>query len=205
MKGLREAVGVAVQAMSLATVEDEERAVDRVGGFGAAQLHVKRSTAEARAIAALLWRAKYGGDERAGRAAALCLGRHLGGRSKASRWRAGPDVLHRMATRLVWEWLHDRCAACGGVGRIAFDEEGKRLRVVPRGTPMRSCQGCRGTGRQRSSDTDRALALGLAVDVYRRRWSERFLELEQEIVAVVGSITRPIGEQLERDQLHVTR
>lgn len=66
---------------------------------------------------------------------------------------------------------------------------------------MRLCLECKGSGRPRPTDTDRALALGISVDVYRRRWAKRFEDLAIELTGLVGSISRPLRRQLERQGL----
>lgn len=58
------------------------------------------------------------------------------------------------------------CADCTGRGWLT------RTRVVQ--DKPRQCSACNGTGRRRANDSERALILGLAMNVYEKHWLRRF-------------------------------
>lgn len=62
--------------------------------------------------------------------------------------------------------LRRDCAACGGKGSRTF----QRVRQ----SKPEQCNACRGTGQRRVTDAERAMVLGVDVQVYEKHWAKRF-------------------------------
>lgn len=179
-------------------------------------------------LGALLWRMKYGRDLRpsiVNRAVLLFAKRarnaKSGRRGLRASWRkeaadGGGDIMDRVARLVVCEWVDDRCRTCLGRGTIggrlqAADRSmsckaclvGKRARVVSamKLARLAVCSGCGGDGKRRATDAERAAALGLPLDTYRRHWA-RVLE---ELLAVLDRVDVEVGYRVGRELRGVPR
>lgn len=126
-------------------------------------------------LGAALWRLKYKGDPKMARRAILLMSgrlredhrwqRTVRGRSGTRGAGGGAqqpvlaaDVMDRLAYRVIFEWVNDRCTTCHGRGSI-----GRIGEVV-------LCGSCNGGGKQPPQHTTRALDLGVSRAQYHLRW-----------------------------------
>ncbi|WP_231401579.1 hypothetical protein [Cupriavidus sp. WS] len=111
--------------------------------------------------------------------------------SPAGSRELGADVFTLMARRAVWEWLGDRCGECHGaiVGEI-------QDATHPLGGRLFCCIACGGTGRRRYPDAERAGALRLPVEVYRRNWARQFAAVLAMLDRFDGDTERRVRQQL---------
>ena len=128
-----------------------------------------------------LWRLKYGNDATSYAPALALVTKRMRGRKKEPF-----ALLSRFAARAIEEYLDDLCHHCGGRGAIYADA-----------TAVHACTFCEGTGRKRYGEHDRARAVGLPIDRYRKMAS-RF-SLAAEIITNADSVAaRDIADQLSR-------
>lgn len=208
---IRETLASAVNAVDLSP---GGRAVDVLGALGAAahnryfdsqtgRMQAKLSsvgTAEInprKRLASLLERAKHGSDRSSVQPSIYLFAAHLRQRREYSTWRVGDGnaLLVRFSARVVFEWLHDRCAQCGGGGQIAVGQIGQR------NTRTRTCGLCMGKGAARIDHGARALLLGVDQAVYDKHWIERFVRAHAWLAAIEESNIAPLRSQLKRDTL----
>lgn len=94
---------------------------------------------------------------------------------------------------------HDRCPSCHG-RRYLYPDSSTRKAVR---TDV--CQSCNGSGKAKVDHPARAHALGVSLDVYRRRWEDRFhgmLAILDQIDECAGDVVR---SQMRRGTLHSER
>jgi hypothetical protein len=156
-------------------------------------------------LAPTLWHIRYGGQlELVPRAADLfaawCAYR--------TRFAALPEAeraerLPRLAIRALHEWLSDRCPASRGCGKQEILRTGQR--VQPRGTMQRNavfrvCEACRGSGRARASQGERARHLGLDRATFERGHWDKHIKacLAWLRTLLITRPDRPLTQQLER-------
>lgn len=154
---------------------------------------------KADALGSALWRLKYKGDARVARKAIVLMAarlsddhrwnRALCGRTKArgSRGSAGAapkvtaTVLERLAYRVIFEWVNDRCTTCHGRGSTGVMGS------------MALCSSCSGSGKQPPQHLTRAADLGVTRDQYHRHW-------EWVIEHLLGQLA-----QIDEDVKHVLK
>lgn len=91
---------------------------------------------------------------------------------------------------------HDLCQPCFGMGKIE--------RALQR-LPSALCGHCCGSGRQKISDAQRAIALGVPLDQYRRRWALLFDGMMTILDQIDGDTTGTVRRQLRADSLHIAK
>jgi hypothetical protein len=111
--------------------------------------------------------------------------------------------LERFSTRVLHEWLSDKCIACGGSGKLERSRGGAWIR--PRGSMQRNatfrpCMPCQGSGRAMASHGERARWLRLSMETYdAERWSQKFNAATTWLTTLIhGRMKRPLTNQLER-------
>jgi hypothetical protein len=148
-----------------------------------------------RRMSALLERARYAGDRQAERPAALLfahfLGKQVGWVNRARLKRAG-DLLFRIAALVVTEWIHDRCAQCGGGGFV-------RVGKAARNSKVSVCGVCQGNGRGRIDIPTRMTVIGVDREAYKRHWEDRLAEAHRWLADIEASNMNPLQRQLRRD------
>lgn len=144
---------------------------------------------KADALGGALWRLKYRGDASVAKRALLLLAARLredhrwqksvSGRGAGARGKRGDrddrgegaDIIDRLAFRVLYEWVNDRCTTCYGRGSLGV--LGK----------VAICGACGGSTKQPPQHATRAKDLGVTLHQYRNRWEwvfERLLvQLEQ--------------------------
>ena len=175
MSDLRRLLAVALQSADLSSNPNEENAIDRV-----------LALATADRLGSLLWRLRWVNDAASFKPASLVLAR----RFQQSHRRGQPlsrDIVHRLADRVLVEWLDDVCRACMGRGhRVAKDAP----------IALHSCTVCNGTGRRRHSDADRATAMRFMVS--SPTWAERFARAHSLVSSADRRTWIEVAAQLER-------
>jgi hypothetical protein len=208
---IREVVATAVNAADLSP---GGRAVDVLGALGAAahnryfdadsgRMQARLSavgTAEInprKRLASLLERAKYGLDRSTIQPAIYHFAAYLRDRREYANWRIGNGnaLVIRFSGRVVFEWLHDRCAQCGGGGQIAVGPIGER------NTRTKICSLCNGRGAARIDHHARAQLLGVNNAIYEKHWQDRFSQAHVWLAAIEGSNIAPLRSQLKRGTL----
>jgi hypothetical protein len=190
---LRELVGVACTSAHLESHEGREGAIERVGALAYAQ----HATGER--LSALLWRAKYSRDAIAARSAARALTKLLAGEGLMAA-----DEALVFSSRLIAEWIADKCAACGGTG-LQEILAGRRIR--PRGIGigyghLAACLACHGSRRARPDHKARAQLFGLAMRAYfDARWPDRFLRGRRFLDLAARQLTYPLRSALRGDSV----
>lgn len=189
MSDLREDVALAGNPTNLWT---ERRVRDQDVKLGA--------LGKADALGAALWRLKYKGDARVARRVILLMAAKLdedhrwtrtvvghrgrsGQRSReAVQEMPAAPFLQRLAYRVVFEWVNDRCTTCHGRGSVGT-----------LGT-MTLCPACNGGGKQRPQHVARAMDLGVTREQYQRHWEgviERLLsqlaQIDEDVKHVLKS------------------
>lgn len=209
---IRETLARAVNASDLSP--NGARAVDVIGAMGAAAHNRYFDTGSGRTqarltpvgtaeinprrrLAALLERAKFGMDRACIQPAIYLFADHLRKRREYTHWRVGDGnaLLIRFAGRVVFEWLHDQCAQCGGGGQIAIGPIGQR------NTRTKTCGVCRGKGAARVEHHVRAQLIGVELTVYQRHWLDRFTLAHGWLAAIEESNIAPLRSQLKRGTL----
>jgi hypothetical protein len=209
-KEIEELLGVASQTSALALSDLREGAIDRVAAFAMA---LRRSAggiavADDRALsrrvdaqlASALWRSAYGqdaGSESMAEGAlelALTLRFHM---KRLEPLAAEPSRTRPLARRVIHEWIHDRCGACGGSGNQEM-LAGRRVKpqTFARNARLVVCAGCDGSGHARPSRRDRRHAIervGEQLDqvVFDRIWNPVFTFAAYQCDRVAGNLRRP--------------
>lgn len=171
---LREAVITSLDASTLEGCEFREMPIDRVAAMGRMS-----------ELGAALWRLKYHAERNLANRVALLLVNKMLKRQP----RLGRDMAEKIARQVVQEAVSDQCRPCGGTGVIASTDRSKT---------ESSCRKCNATGMHRYGDYERAAALGLCVDVYRKAWTRRFDDFAQALSAEDAAANRTAMTQLER-------
>ncbi|MEI6317430.1 MAG: hypothetical protein WCS09_02870 [Pseudomonadota bacterium] len=209
-KDVEELVGTATQTSALALSDLREGDIDRVAAFAMA---LRRSAggiavADDRALsrrvdaqlASALWRAAYGQDEASERMAkgalelALTLRLHT---RLLHPLAAEPFRTRPLAARVIREWVHDRCGACGGSGSQEV-LAGRRVRPTSfaRNARLVSCAGCEGSGHARPNRRDRRHAIErineqIDMATFDRLWNPIFRFAGYQCDRVAGNVRRP--------------
>lgn len=171
---LREAVITSLDASTLASSEIREMPIDRVAAMGRMS-----------ELGATFWRLKRRpGLYLANRVALLLVNKML-----KRQPRLGRDMADKIARQVVLEAILYQCRTCEGKGVIASTDRSKT---------DTQCRKCNGTRMHRYSDYERAAALGLCVDVYRKAWTRRFDDFAQALSAEDAAANRTAMTQLER-------
>lgn len=163
------------------------RTLVRLSVIGTAEINPRKR------LASLLERAKYGMDRSSIQPAIYQFSAYMRGRSEYANWclRDGQALSIRFARCVVFEWLHDRCAQCGGCGQIAIGPIGQR------NTRTKTCTLCGGRGAARIEHRVRAQLLGVSLAVYERFWLDRFIEAHAWLAAIEESNIAPLRSQLK--------
>lgn len=213
---IRELVGVACQASRLVIdAKREETPLLRIAAMGAAARQIARNVdaptskpasardaIEAR-LAPLLWRIKYGRDGSQARVleAVMLFSVWMYG---TRTWRESPppaDLAQRFAVRVLHEWLHDRCPACGGTGLQELRQNGvtrKPQRFNDRSVRHVQCRICSGSTLKRPSSGERAKTLDLPLDEIRSTWDVRLDRAAASLRAIARRLKRPLRFELEK-------
>lgn len=164
----------------------------RQTALGTAQLHPRRQ------LAALIERAKYGGDRKVRHEIVIKLA-HVLARSRIFARRKGKSrspQLFAFSGLVVAEWLYPNCPQCGGGGFVALGK------AVARNTLTTVCGVCRGSGQNRTDHAGRATALGVQMETYREHWQPRFDEARALLADMETAFLTPLQAQLRRGTLH---
>jgi len=147
---LEERLGLAQKSSNLSW-GPHERPVDLVAAIGMASNtpHTK--------LGAEILRAFVGNDSFAYQDAVKLLARRI----KAKNSHIPAVMRSKLAYRAMHEFLFPNCVKCTGTG-VAMVEHKKT-----------HCRACSGTGRHVFGDGERAKALGISKDEYRRIWEDR--------------------------------
>jgi hypothetical protein len=186
---IREVIGSAMNATNLGidVTEKSLRDVDLIAAFGLAACGTLK-----RRLSEVLWRIRWGRDPRARREAGKLFSAALLHSSFVRRkWniRKPSALLDRMALSAVIEWEHDKCPQCGGAGSVPRSK-GRDLRV--------HCGVCRGMGRRRASHTDRALMLGVSMNIYEKHWQRHYDQALALLDQIEAEIVVPLQKKLRR-------
>lgn len=226
---LAEQLGSAVNASHLEHRSTHETAVDRVGGLGAAALHIHhRSDYRREPVAATVARpdhevrpedaltAELGSllaHIRDGRQhgqvplAVQTFAQWMGYRGRFAKFEDAVVLLPKLAARALHEFLSDRCPRCGGTGRLEVIGDGKLVRGtgrMARNAKFQACPqlgGCGGSGRPVPSHTQRRVALGLTPQRYDAEgWGANVQAALAWLSKLQARINRPLTVQLERSK-----
>lgn len=167
------------------------RTMARLSAVGTAEINPRKR------LASLLERAKFGMDRSSVQPAIYQFAAFLCERCEYAHWHIGSGgaLVIRFSGRIVFEWLHDRCAQCGGAGQIAVGPIGQR------NTRTKTCSLCNGSGAARIEHHIRAQLLGLNRAIYERHWQDRFWQAHAWLAAIEQSNIGPLRSQLRRDTL----
>ena len=203
-------------AAATSDLSPENRAADMLGAHGAAAMSMHVDPADglrkadltpvgtavqhpSRRLASALQLAKFAGDRAAAHVAILLFAKYLGGkRAWCNRFKVkrGSDMLLAFSGMVVTEWLHDRCAQCGGGGRIRLGA------VAAKNAQTQLCGVCKGSGAARIEHASRAAALKVRMETYNAHWIDRFDEAKRWLVDVEDSNISALQSQLRRGTLH---
>lgn len=208
---LRERIAVAANTSNLG---DDSLAAHVAGAMGAAAMMMEtnagghrqaRLTAAAtaqihprRQLAALIERAKYGGDRSVRHEIVIKLA-HVLAKSRIFTRHKGKSrspQLFAFAGLVVAEWLHPNCPQCGGGGFVALGKS------VGRNTLTTICGVCKGTGHASTDHAARAIALGVRMETYTAHWQPRFDEAMALLGDIEAGFLAPLQAQLRRGTLH---
>ncbi len=159
---LREAVGAALNATSLAPDNTRETPIDRVAALSRASR-----------LGSALWRLKYGDDVTLLTTAAELLANKARTDSRVreltpyTRVGRRPELLLLICQYLIGEWLQDNCNTCGGRGRTGLGRGG--IRGIGK-----LCLSCKGSGKRRINGAERGRALGVTGAAYWKTWHPCF-------------------------------
>lgn len=210
--GIRERLAIAAATSDLSP---ENRAADMLGAHGAAVMSMHVDPADglrkadltpvgtaiqhpARRLAGLLQLAKFANDRGAALDAVHLFAWHLGRkRTWCNRFRvkSGSELLRTFAGIVITEWLHDRCAQCGGGGRIRLGN------VAAKNTQTDVCGVCKGSGAAKTDHASRATALNIRMEAYTAHWSERFDEARRWLMDLEDSNIGALQSQMRRGTL----
>lgn len=151
------------------------------------------------ALGGALWRLKWKGDPRVARRCVLLMAERLSGAGRFAR--RGVDrrpgqrgaeskahsasLLERLAFRVIFEWVNDRCTICHGRGTVG--DLGH----------VRACGHCRGSGREPIQAVARARDLGVTLEVYRVHWEWRMARLLAELEALDEAVRSTVRGELK--------
>jgi len=139
------------------------------------------------ALGAGLWRLKYKGDPRVAKRCVVLMAERLkanrrwhragrtrgpGGRGAVTTGAVSASLLERLAFRVIFEWVNDRCTVCHGRGTVGHIGH------------VRACGHCKGACREPLQHAARARDMGVSLDVYRAQWEWRIARLLAELEAL---------------------
>lgn len=112
-------------------------------------------------------------------------------------------LLERFASRVMHEWLGDRCQRCGGTGKQERSRGGQWIRPrgsMQRNATFRACDICHGSGRARPSNGERARWLEISLEWYEsERWEQRYTAAQLWLKRILNNrLQRPLTAELER-------
>lgn len=220
--GLMEMYAVAVQSSSLVLRERGEQALDRVGAMGMAAASIAFGDQDARIPVASVRVCPTPSPERT-RAAALApalwrlvaeprnidhVARQFAEWMTLQRrfmdWAPSDAYAERLvpfARRVLHEWLHLRCQACGGSGRLQLTAHGavRTLGQNVRNAKFIQCRTCHATGHALMRPAEQAHALGLSLAVFEAAgWSRHFMVARGWLDRLKHRPTRHLRRELER-------
>lgn len=168
---IREQVLSALLSKDLAWQADFERPIDRLTALGLSD-----------PLGSALWRFKYLHD-RASYQRAL----HLLAHKVAQRTRVELSYARSLAAAAIKEYAIDSCDKCGGRGHI-FE-----------GIHAGKCKPCDGTGLKCYSDAERAIAVGVPVEA----WKKHQGRFDQAMTCMFGAVAATGGKvsQLLKDSV----
>jgi len=148
--GLREKMGVAVNATDLSSIEDREGSVERIAALAYTQINPGAGEHEARErdeidpgaeLGAILIRVKAGRQYREAERALDLLVHWIRGRRAYTKWKIkdGRGLLHSFARQGLAEWLWQVCPECKGTESIGLERDRRENKRV-------ACRGCSGSG-----------------------------------------------------------
>ncbi|QNB13448.1 hypothetical protein G5S35_17620 [Paraburkholderia tropica] len=166
LMGVKDQVVTATQSSNLRWDADFVRAVDRLTALGMSD-----------PLGSALWRAKYCRDASAGRRAVLLLAKKVEARIRVER-----SYAEKLSIAAFKEWMLDACDKCGGGGTIT------------EGAHVSTCTKCEGSRVKRYSDSERALAAGLPVEVWQKHVKnfDQALECMNAAAAATGGRVRAL-------------
>lgn len=220
--GLMEMYAVAVQSSRLVLREKGEQHLDRVGAMGMAAAAIALGDQDARLpvasvricptptvertraaeLAPALWRL-VAEPQNLQRVAEL-LAVWMTGQRRFMDWapHAGyADRLLPFSHRVLHEWLHLRCGACGGSGRLQLTRDGavRTLGSAARNTKFIQCRTCQGHGKALMRPAEQAQALGLPLQVFEAAgWPRHFMIARGWIDGLLRRPARHLRRELER-------
>lgn len=150
-------------------------------------------------LGAALWRLKWKGDPRVARRCVTLMASRLGasgrfqrrgvdrrpGQSHGASKPAPAAQLERLAFRVIFEWVNDRCTVCHGRGTV-----GQIGHVRP-------CGHCRGSCREPVDSVARARDLGVSLELYRKTWEWRMGRLLAELEALDEAVRSTVRGELQ--------
>jgi len=148
--GLREKMGVAVNATDLSSIEDREGSVECVAALAYTQINPGAGEHAAKEfdeidpgaeLGALLIRVKAGRQYREAARALDLLVHWIRGRRAYAKWkiRDGRGLLHAFARQGLAEWLWPVCEECKGTESVGLDRDRRENKRV-------ACRICRSSG-----------------------------------------------------------
>lgn len=155
-------------------------------------------------LGAMLWRMKYRDDLQHGQRAVLLLAKRMAqhgrwqravtrpsriyGRSASSSSAPPTDnLLHRLAFRVLWEWVNDRCTACHGRGTLG-----------PFGKTV-MCKMCGGSGRMPTQHDVRSRDLGVSMAQYKAVWLPVIDRLLGELSVLDSEVASGVLHQIKNN------
>lgn len=117
------------------------------------------------ALGSVLTRLKHNSDAQAYPVALELLRKRL----KGSR-----NMAYAVAKQALYEWLYDKCLKCAGRGAIRLENN-----------VTLTCPECAGVQVRRFTDAERALSLGISLEIYRLKHGKKIGELVAEIESAV--------------------
>jgi hypothetical protein len=174
---IREKLGASIHSTDLSMSPTEEHAIDRVAAM-----------ARVSELGGAVLRLKYGLDAGSYVPVRSALVR----KAKKKAPRADPAIVDRLAARVLYEFVDDRCEHCHG------------RQWVQRGARRQQCRSCNGTGERVPRDADRAAALGLTVEIYLRHWHARLERMLAVLRSADSAAVSRLRFELEQRSVRAT-
>lgn len=213
---LKEKIAAATNAGSLkwtkSDEQDAERAVDRLSALGLAQMKVTNpgpagtsTTRESDALAAALWRFKYGGDQTRKTYEHVLRGITARVHGRHAR-RAPGDTLRAVVAIALEEWRVESCGTCHGRKFVGGVYQHRSLQD----SKARPCPTCGGLGRIDRSPEERADAvMNLLYAIVQIPWRPRVPDLRRswgkgwgarydEALEIIAGLDSRLGSKIKR-------
>jgi hypothetical protein len=205
---LKEKIAAAANAGSLkwtkSDEQDAERAVDRLAALGLAQLRVVNGIPTTRpddALAAALWRFKYGKDHTRQTYDQVLHGitQRVHGRNAR---RAPSDTLRAVVAIALEEWRVESCNTCHGRKFVGGVYQHKPTLQDSKARPCPNCGGLGRIDRRPEERADAVMSLLRAVKMpavrdLRRSWGKWGAHY-QEALEVIGSLDSRLASKIKR-------